>query len=98
MLDSAPKRVQRGRSESQWLELFSEQAGSGLTQRAFCESRGIGYSTYDKAKRRYQGGRRSAVSKTKDFVSLTSERATTTEHWEVELSVGSGVVIRIRGR
>ena len=97
MSDIARRGRQARRSESQWLALFAEQAQSGLSQRAFCEGRGVGYSTYDKAKRRYHRERPSDTrSMDSDFVSLTHERATT-EHWEVELSVGSSVVIRIRG-
>ena len=97
MSDTVRRRRHARRSESQWVALFAEQSRSGVSQRAFCDSRGIGYSTYDKAKRRYQCDLGSGPqSLERDFVSLTRE-STTPERWEVELSVGSGVVIRIRG-
>jgi hypothetical protein len=42
----------RKRSESEWLEIIAEQAGSGLTQKAWCGTNGINYYTFlDRAQR-----------------------------------------------
>ena len=34
------------RSALQWERLLSEQAGSGISQRAFCERRGLSHSSF----------------------------------------------------
>ncbi len=87
------RRIQR--SQAQWAQVISEQAESGLTQQAFCERRDVGLGAFGKAKRRYARGGE-PLNGGKDFVRVPVEPALTGQ-WEVELSVGSGVVIRLRG-
>jgi hypothetical protein len=85
------------RSREQWAALFAEQADSGLTQAAFCASRGMVVSTFTNAKRRLRetpdrlGG--------DDFVALDMDRSATRDvasAWDIELSLGTEVVLRIR--
>jgi hypothetical protein len=92
------RQPRRGRDE--WARLFSEQAESGLSQRAFCESRHLSVSTFCNAKRRAGAAARDgAPGIGGDFIPIifdteTSEPAT--ERWNIELDLGSGVVLRIR--
>lgn len=44
------RRVRR--NASRWSALIAEQAGSGLSHRVFCESRGLSLSSFGNAKRR----------------------------------------------
>ncbi len=89
------RRMQR--SQAQWAQVISEQAESGLTQQVFCERHDVGLGAFGKAKR--QLARVDAArcwNGTSEFVSVPVEPVLTGQ-WEVELSVGSGVVIRLRG-
>lgn len=90
------KTRQARRSREQWAALFAEQADSGLSQTAFCASRGIVVSTFTNAKRRLDvsGGHADH-----DFVALSMDGSTTrdvTPAWNIELSLGAEVVLRIR--
>jgi len=77
-----------------------EQAESGLSQRAFCESRHLSVSTFCNAKRRTGAAARDGVPGIGgDFVPVTfdTEPSTSaTQRWDIELALGSGAVLRIR--
>ena len=85
------------RSTEQWRCLIEEQQSSGLTQRVFCSRRQLAVSTFALWK-----GRLSARDLTDPsaaaFVELTPPPAAlaTPEGWEVELSLGEGVRLRVR--
>ena len=82
---------------------MAEQAASGLDQQAFCRSRGLSTSAFYNAKSRL---RAAPVSRrgpsASEFVAVALEPQDrghdTTTAWEVELSLGAGVVLRVRGR
>ena len=88
------------RSRGEWARLFSEQAESGLSQRAFCELRHLSVSTFGNAKRRARAAARDGGSGFGgDLVPVivdTEPSAPTTERWNIELDLGSGLVLRIR--
>ena len=94
------QRRQRRRSRDEWARLFSEQAESGLSQRAFCEARHLSVSTFGNAKRRARAGAGvSASGVGDDFVPVifdTEASVPATGRWDIELTLGSGVVLRIR--
>ena len=94
------KRKTRGarRSREQWAALLAEQAQSGLSREAFCSSRGLVLSTFANAKRRLREAADTAGSG-EDFVALSVESPTpqsVAPAWDVELSLGADVVLRIR--
>ena len=88
------------RSREEWARLISEQAESGLTPRAFCQSRHLSVSTFCNAKRRAAAATRdSAPGIGGDFVPVifdTDISEPATQRWDIELALGSGVVLRIR--
>lgn len=89
------RRIQR--TQAQWTQVISEQAESGLTQEVFCERHDVGLGAFGKAKRQLSRvGDVRSLNGTSEFVSVPVE-PTLSGQWEVELSVGRDVVIRIRG-
>ena len=91
----------RSRSVAQWQTLFVEQAASGLTQQAFCRSRGLSSSAFYNAKARLKkidAGH--VMTSMPEFIAVSVEptpRAQERERaWDVELTLGAGVVLRVR--
>ena len=84
------------RGAGQWTHLVAEQAESGLSQKAFCSERGLGYSSFCNWKRRLA---QSGASPAGDsgFVEVTLQPGRTVL-WDVELTLGAGVVLRVRRR
>ncbi len=93
------KRTTRSkrRTVGQWLALFSEQAQSGLSIQGFCAERGIGYSTFSNWKSRLASKPQANDQPTR-FVELSSQEASPEPHWEVELILGSDIVLRVAHR
>ncbi len=88
-----PKRSKR-RALSQWQALFAEQSDSGLSVEAFCVARGIGYSTFCRWKSRLTSEPHS-VEQTKHVIELSPPSILTETSWDVELALGSDMVLRI---
>ena len=86
----------RRRNAAQWERLFAEQEGSGLSQRAFCGKRAVSYSSFCNWKRRLAAGD-SGGELDAGFIEVALEPSPT-QQWEVELSLGAGVVLRVRRR
>ena len=92
---------QAKRSREQWLAVIAEHAASGQTAREFCESRGLSVSTFCNARRRAKpapvDGERSVGG---EFVEVAVDAVRTEDlaagRWDIELNLGSGVVLRIR--
>ncbi len=84
------------RSRSQWARLVSEQRESGLSQRAFCERRGLSISSFTHWRRRLQVDGDEGINET-GFIELALD-PTQVEAWDVELTLGAGVVLRVRRR
>ncbi len=89
------ERVRRSRSD--WLALFEAQRRSGLSQQRFCRQQGISTSAFYNARSRYEWNapEGEAVS-VEDFVSLSVPQARGTPGWDIELSLGGDVVLRLR--
>ena len=83
------------RSAAQWSRLIAEQSGSGLSQRRFCEDRGLSYSTFSVWRRRVASGEGEEAA---GFVEVTVEPPRREPDWDVELALGNDVVLRIRAR
>ncbi len=90
----------RGRSLGQWQALFAEQADSGLSQQAFCESRGLSTSAFYQAKSRMKSnGALPVGAGVSEFIAVSFDSAPPSEStpvWDVELTLGAGVVLRLR--
>ena len=88
------KKVRRGRDD--WARLMAEYEGSGLTQRGFCEHRGIAYSTFGYWRTRLR--RRAAVigRGVEPVIELCAMPAGEGSTWRVELDLGQGMFLRLK--
>jgi len=96
----AARKGRKRRGRAQWQRLITEQAGSGLSQRAFCERRGLAYATFCGWRRRLgvEAPERKREDEGAAFVELDVGSAAPGPAWEVELALGEGVVLRVRRR
>ena len=87
-------RMYERRSAVQWERLVAAQASGTLSQRAFCERRGLSYASFCNWKRRLdEKPERSA--NTGGFIEVDVPPASR-GYWDVELTLGEGVVLRLR--
>ena len=94
-------RASRGprRTRAQWAALLEEYKDSKLTQTAFCSARDLAVSSFTGALRRAREDQvdvRSAGTFVPVVLSNTVEAAQSSV-WDVELTLGAGIVLRIRG-
>jgi len=89
----AGRRVRRPVEE--WRALVEEHGASGESPAAFCARRGIVLSSFRRARGRLAGITAVTAPKAVDFLPV-SDTAHDSAGWEVELSVGDRVVIRLR--
>ena len=94
-------RARRGprRTREQWSALLEQYRDSKLTQTAFCSSRDLAVSSFTSALRRAREEHvdvRSADTFVPLVLSNTVEEAQASA-WDVELTLGAGIVLRIRG-
>ena len=82
------------RSVTEWRDLLARYDRSGQTQQAFCDRHGLALSTFCKWRREL--GEPAASEAVFAEVSLTDERVAPDSCWDVELTLGLGVVLRIR--
>ena len=83
------------RSALEWERLLSEQAGSGVSQRAFCNRRGLSHSSFYHWKRRLGEAVNGKEESEAGFIELAVEPKEALQ-WEVELTLSPGVVLRVR--
>ena len=81
------------RSEAEWRRLMSDFEGWEGTQSSFCEARGVSLKTFQNWRRRLGLIPRSRVGRSDGFVELAVSSG---PEWDVELSLGDGVVLRVR--
>ena len=90
----------RRRTQEQWTALLAEQGDSGLSQRAFCRSRGLSVTAFYNAKSRAKAPVLLAEERREgEFIAVSLEpepAVVPREGWDVELTLGSGVVLRVR--
>ena len=95
---TAAERKRRTRSE--WSQIMTEYEASGLTQRRFCDERGVAYSSFCNWRKRLiqQNVSSSPLIELPMDLSMakTPHSMTSTPDWRVELELGDGIVIRIR--
>lgn len=85
------------RSEQEWRAVMAQFARSGLGSEAFCAREGLAPSTFWNWRSRLQrGGRTKAAAPVSPFVELVSDSAS--REFDIELDLGRGVILRMRGR
>jgi len=80
------------RSSDEWKKLMEAFGQSDLTAPAFCDQHELGYSTFTKWRRNLSKPPE-AIGES-PLIELTS-LPSRSRHWDVELELGSGVVLRI---
>ena len=90
------------RTRAQWKSVVDDFASSGLTKTAFCRKRGIATSCLYRWQKVFAGQLASG-----NFIDITepvssapsaSPRTDGNPHWQVELELGAGMVLRLRSR
>jgi hypothetical protein len=93
------KRGGTRRTAAQWSALIAQYSDSAQTQKAFCAARGLAISSFSKALRQTREDGVD-VEHARAFVPVvvdnTLERGESSA-WVVELTLGAGIVLRIRG-
>ena len=87
------------RTPAQWSTLVQRYHDSALTQTAFCKAQGLALSSFTKALRESRASVASGAS-AQEFVPVLLDDAEPSNNrmaWDVELELGAGVVLRIRG-
>lgn len=87
------------RTRAQWLAWIGQYEQSAQTQSAFCAARGLALSSFTRALRRERKGG-IVIEHAPSFIPVTLDGAPEVAHtsvWDVELTLGAGVVLRIRG-
>ncbi len=94
--------MNKRRSKNEWHQLIEEQAVSGLTQKAFCEQKGIPVATFGYWKRKRQAETVSTPTESgagtvslADWIELPSH-ALVVGGWQIELDLGGGLCLRLR--
>jgi len=98
---SAPSKsiTRTQRTRSQWKSLVDDLSTSGLTKTAFCKKHGIATSCLYRWQKIFAGNSVAA-----EFIDITGPVASTlptppladaNTHWQVELELGAGIVLRI---
>ena len=88
---AVPARIHRG--EAEWRRLMSDFEVWDGSQVSFCEARGLSLKTFQNWRRRLGLITRRGVGGPDGFVALS---VSSDPGWDVELSLGDGVVLRVR--
>lgn len=92
------KTTRTRRTADQWRTLIAEQAGSGLSQEAFCKHKRLALSTFANWKRRLASEPAVENERAPDpprWIDLGSLGASGSG-WDIELDLGGGVCLRLR--
>jgi hypothetical protein len=91
MSEVMKKYVRRGPDE--WRRLIDEFAGSGLTQVAFCKSKGVSVASFGNWKHRLAQEESTPSS---SWVELGTLSDFDSPRWDIELQLGDGICLRLR--
>lgn len=84
------------RGDREWRAILSAFAGSGLSQKRFCEREGLAVSTFQYWKRRL--AKDDAASESGPAVIELGALDDRPAGWEVEIALGEGVSLTLRRR
>ncbi len=91
---SANKQIKVRRTTAQWQNILLAYQESGLSQEAFCTQQSIAASTFCQWRLAAEEPRDQAIPK---FIELTSTLSLDySAEWDIELSLSSTIVLRIR--
>ena len=96
MASTASEHIRRG--ESQWRAILSAFAGSGLSQKAFCQREGLAPSTFQYWKRRLANDDAAPSSEAEAAVIDLGALDDRPAGWAVEIALGEGVSLTLRRR
>ena len=94
-------------SADQWQQIMDHYHRSGLNQKTFCQQEGLAMSTFSKWRKQLGlVNNRPAVDTPADFRPLMSSPPLTVTaadeqprdhgHWDIELTLGAGIILRLR--
>jgi len=92
-METKSGRVRRNATE--WQRIIDEQKRSGLSQETFCRQHDIGYGSFQNWKTKLTGGHRPRTDMP-SFIELPALKIDTASHWDLELDLGHGIVLRAR--
>ena len=85
------------RPQSEWQQIIADYQSSGLTQEAFCEQTAIAKSTFYKWRKRLET-QPTAIEPPAPFIDLsTLVQRNGSPRWEIELDLGNGMRLSVRG-
>ena len=95
------QKVRRHRTAREWEAVFAAQASSGLSLKTYCQRHGVTLSVFYNARSRVKSKAKSLAPSPDapaEFIgiSLDAMLAPAPPQWDVELSLGEGLVLRIR--
>jgi len=92
----------RYRHRREWQQILSDYEQSGLTQSVFCQQQGIALSNFHQWRRKLKAEQTGSPR----FVELTPQgtidpslnltQDLSNSHWQIELDLGQGRVLRLR--
>ena len=97
MSDKPSKSGKTMRSESEWQQIIADYESSQLTQDAFCQQAGIPKSSFYNWQRRIKST--TSEQTPKQFIKLSDLTSPDSRPlaWDIELDLGQGVCLRLRG-
>jgi transposase-like protein len=96
MSETVKHNPKKRRPQSEWQQIIADYERSGLTQKAFCEQFAIAKSSFYKWRKRLVT--QQAVIEPVPFIDLnTLVQREDTPRWEIELELGNGMRLSLRG-
>ena len=93
---SATTQISKRRGQEEWQHLITQQQSSQLSQKAYCQERGLGLSTFQYWKRKLTTTGLS-VSQSDTWLELPSAvDGSPDTSWDVELELGNGICLRLK--
>lgn len=92
------------RTPEQWQQIFEQYATSGLNVTVFCQQQQLNTSSFYAWRKRLENITlcttnmdKQAVSESNDndWVNMTQAQAMPSQHWDVELALPNGIVLRM---
>ena len=89
--------MRKHRTSEQWQTLLDQQRSSGLSAVQFCKQEGIGYASFCNWRKRLSDNPlgQSPSSGEADFLDLSSLMGGSESSWNIVLSLGNGVELRL---
>ncbi len=93
---SQPERRPR-QTRSQWQAIITEFTQSQIPARTFCSERGLAYGTFAKWRQRFANSVpiKAEPAKLIELIQPASAKPEP-DHWQVELTLGNGMTLRLR--